>query len=479
MRILFASKLIEDRNLQPLGIYPISATLKKDGHKTHLVDAVSEQAVEEAIDSFRPHVLAISTPTARYRFFQKMCEGIKKRHPELLTVFGGIHVTMLPESIYDQGIDAVCRGEGDHAFPAFINRLESGGDTSTIQGIWTKDHGEVTENGSAPLVRDLDALPFPDRSITDHYSYCRRMPVGIFVTSRGCPYRCTFCSNSHLQEILKDGSGTFFRTMSPQRAIDEVRDAVDRYRFRRLVFLNEVFSTQKNWLREFVELYLEGPNLPFWSMFYPSQIDEERAALLAKAGCTIVELGVETGNEEFRRNELKRPLSNDTIVRSIELLHAHGIKVQTSNILALPGGTLEHDIETLDINIRAKVDFPDVCIFQPLPKVPLEKKAIEVGYYDGNFDSLPKTINPAVVQTVPAAHPKREQVERLAYLFPLAVKSRLIRRMLPRLLEWPLRPVYLLVYKTTIAWYKLRYVYGLKKAFNLELFKIIWAYIKY
>jgi len=481
MRVLFTTTIFEDRNFQPMGIYHLSAALKAAGHQARVVDASSVDAVIKAIDQFKPQVLAISTLTTRYRLFQKkICPEAKRAFEGLFIVIGGLHVTLIPESIDDDGIDAICRGEGDYVLVELVNRLEGGDDYLQTRGFWFKRRGEVIKNPVAPLVMNLDALPLADRAITDIYPYCRNIPVGIFISSRGCPFNCTYCSNASLKELYDDAPN-FFRVNSPARAVEEMEHAVKRYGYKRVVIMNEVFGVEKKWLAEFSELYRSEIGLPFWCQLYPSMVDSERAEMLREAGCVTVGLGIEAGNQRLRQDALGRRITDEQVVESVRTLHRYGIKVHAANMLGLPGSDLKKDLETIDLNLKAGVDFPDVSIFQPLPKTRLTDKAIEMGLFDGDYDELPTTINPSAREITRVNVPHKKALKKLGFLFPIASKSKLTRRALPMLLKLPLGPLYLIAYKLTTAWLKLRYQIGIgtSQLLNRQFYKMLLRYMRY
>ena len=481
MRVLFATVIFDDRNFQPMGIYHLSASLKAAGHRTRVVDASSPKAVLKAIEEFKPRMLAISTLTTRYRLFQReICPEVKRAFKDIFIVIGGLHVTLMPESIGDDGIDAICRGEGDYVLVELVNRLDGDEDYLNTAGFWFKENGEVFKNPAAPLIADLDGLPMPDRGITDIYPYCRDIPIGIFITSRGCPFACTYCSNASLRELYPDTPG-FFRVNSPARAVEEMELAVKRYGYKRIVIMSEVFGVQKKWLAEFAELYRSRIGLPFWCQLHPSMIDEERAEMLKEAGCATVGLGIEAGNPRLRREVLGRRVTDDQIVEGIRILHRYGIKVHAANMIGLPESDLESDLETIDLNLKAGVDFPDVSIFQPLPKTRLAERAVELGLFDGNYDDLPTTINPSAHETTRLDVPHKKVLKRLGFLFPIASKSWLVRRALPLLLKLPLEPLYLVAYKLATAWLKLRYQVGLgtSQLLNRQFYRMLLKYMSY
>ena len=329
MRILFAAKIIEDRLFQPPGLYAMSATLKEAGHETFIVDARSEDAVLAAVERVRPGLLGIATPTAHYPFFQRTAERIKKRRAEVFTVVGGVHATLVPEIVGDPGVDAVCRGEGDRVMPELVGRLERGETPHDQVGFWFSENGTIYENPVAPLIEELDSLPFADRSLTDPIPICREFPFGVFHASRGCPYGCTFCSNKSLSELY-DQRGKYYRSHSPERFAAEVREAHGTYGYRMLLFMSEIFGLSIAWLERFVELYREGPALPFWCMARPAIFDEARARLLRDANCRVVEMGLEAGNEEYRQNVFKRHETNAQLIEAVKTAHRFGLYVQAA-----------------------------------------------------------------------------------------------------------------------------------------------------
>lgn len=479
MRVLFATKLIEDRNFQPPGIYSMSAVLKKGGHETFIVDATSAKAVFKAIKRLKPNVLAISTTSGRYKFFKKLAVQVKSEFKNLFIVVGGIHATVLPESMLTEGIDAICRGEGDYVLLELVNKLESGNDYFGTKGFWFKRGDEIIKNPVAPLIYDLDSLPFGDREITDVYPYCYKISVGVFITSRGCPFDCTYCCNSPVKNLYGEDSVRFYRDYSPSRIVEEMKEAVKKYNYRRLMLLSEILGVRKPWLVEFTELYRKHVGIPFWCLQHPNLVDEERVEMLKEAGCKMIVLGIESGNQELRKNMLNRNITDEQLLKSINIIHKYGIKVQSANVLGLPGSNLKLDVETVDLNLKARVDFPDVCIFQPFPGTALADKAIKMGIFNGDFEKLPPTINPSAKNVVIVNVPHKKVLENLAFLFPLAAKSKIVRMVLPSAIKLPFRPLYLAIYKITITYLKMRYALGSFKIFSKQFAKIFWKYISY
>ena len=460
MRILFASKILESQNFQPPALYALSATAKEAGHETGVVDARTRAAVLRAIEAEHPDVLAVSTITTHYPFFQQVAEEAKRIWPDLLTVFGGVHVTLLPECVSDPGIDAICRGEGDRAFPALLDKIASGEPYFDQVGFWFSENGTTHTNDVAPLITDLDTLPVPDRSLTDGLPLSGDLPIGWFIPSRGCPFDCAFCNNRGMQDLYGVGA-KYYRSLSAERFVSEVRDACAQYRFRTLLFMSDVFALSTSWLERFVELYREGPHLPFWCMVRPTMFDERRARLLREANCRVVEMGLESGDEAYRQTVFGRRETNRQLIEVVRLARRFGLYVQTSNVLGAPGSRIEQDLKTVALNLAARPHIPKAYVFQPFPGTALSPEATGTEAADGSSTSSPHSMfMPSIRGSLFASNPHQQQVERLALLFSLAAMYGPVCRALPVLIRLPLSLLYFVGFVSTEVWFRMRFIFG-------------------
>ncbi|MBF0275231.1 MAG: radical SAM protein [Nitrospinae bacterium] len=158
-----------------------------------------------------------------------------------------------------------------------------------------------------------------------------------------------------------------------------------------LFFEDDIFIIDKVWLEEFAEKFRKQVNIPFICYGRANIIDEESVKLLKKAGCVILRMAIEAGNDEIRNTLLKRKMSREMILKASEQLHENGIKLSVSNMIGLPTETIESVKETLQLNIDCKADNPTAQYFMPYPKMELTRIAIEKGYFDEtHFDDIHK-----------------------------------------------------------------------------------------
>ena len=366
------------------GIMSLSAVLKRAGHRTELVmESNVGKAVAEILRA-GPDVVMFSTLTATgdFEWSLEVARGIKRANANILTVFGGLHPTLFPdETIAHEAIDVICRGEGENAALELCERLGRGDGYSDIPGLWVKAPEGVSRNPVAELVADLDILPFLDRDLYQKYGYFSNLDSIDVIAGRGCLFSCSFCMNPVLRGI-SFGKGKFIRKHSPSYLIQELEEVKKKFEPRSLTFVDELFSAQKGWLKEFSFLYKTRIGLPFTCSVTADTVDEEDIGLLADAGAFMISMGVETGNEGIRKALLNKHLTNAKIEETASLLHKYRIKVLTSNILALPGETVDQAFETIAFNRKIKTDFVYFSVFQPYPRLPLTEKLQREGRLD-------------------------------------------------------------------------------------------------
>jgi len=260
--------------------------------------------------------------------------------------------------------------------------LEKGEDYRRLPGIWVKDNGRIYENGVSQVTRDLDSLPFPDRSIFDYPNLVHeKKGSAYFMASRGCPYHCSYCSNQLLQQTYCSGRpADYVRFRSVENVIAEIKQAREDYPFVKTChFDDDLFFLRGKWAREFSEKYSTQIGLPFSCNMRPNHLNGKIAGLLKKAGCIEVRMGVESGNEWIRNDILKRNLNDRQILNAFEYCHQLGIKTQSYNIVGVPYETSSAILDTIKMNARIKPDLMLVSIYYPFPKTELNNLCQELG----------------------------------------------------------------------------------------------------
>ncbi len=442
MRVLFVIKQID---YEPLGLLYLSSTLRQAGHQVRLAVAAEEDPVAVARE-WQPGVVGYSVYTGSQTFYRDLNLRIKAMVPGVVSVFGGPHPTYFPEFIHEPGVDAVCLGEGEEALLDLVNAVEAGRPLSGIENWWLKRDGEVERNPLRPLEPDLDRLPFPDRELIYSYDpFTRQSGIKHFITSRGCPYNCTYCFN-HALAALYRGKGRRLRQMSVDRVIEEVKGVQERYPLQFVVFLDDLFIVSTEWLRELATRFPREIGLPFFCNVRANLVNEDKIALLRQAGCVSVGMGLETGNARLRNELLDRNLSDEQIVGAARLIREAGIQLITTNMLGLPGGTLENDFETLALNHACRPAYANAFLYQPYPRTELGEYARQHGYVEGSLDEIDDSAWERSVLRFSSPQEKR-QIENFNKLFALAVEWPWLTGLVRRLIKLPPNPLFRLAFK--------------------------------
>jgi|TARA_B100002003_G_scaffold239165_1_gene258214 radical SAM superfamily enzyme YgiQ (UPF0313 family) len=388
MKILF---IISDIFLSaPLGIMQLSAMCKKHSYKTRLA-TLRRHDILEIVNSFQPDIIAYSAMSADIHRFKEMDREILSYLHNMnrctLRIMGGPHATYFTEILKEMNLDAICIGEGDNAIVQIIKNYKEGGGFEDIPNVLCHSN---YENGlqNKELINDLDSLPFADNdSIFDAVPYYRTVQLRSFLTSRGCPYKCSYCHNDGFNKEFK-GLGPIVRRCSVDRVIDEIKYTREKYppvkiiRFADDTFVHKVDS----WLESFVERYKSEIGIPFYCLMRSNVFSDEMARLLKEAGCVSLSMSVEHGDERIRNTVLKRGLTDEKIIKSFEIARKYGIRVQANAMLGIPGTTIDDDLKTFHFLRSLKMYLPTIGIFSPFPGTELTEYALKLGSFAPSSD---------------------------------------------------------------------------------------------
>jgi anaerobic magnesium-protoporphyrin IX monomethyl ester cyclase len=389
-----------------LGIAYLSAYLKREGHTTSLVHLVAPPQREELLARIKaedPDILAVSSTSHMFRHVSRWLDWIKKEI-DIFAVCGGAHPTIDPEgAMAEAPLDAVCRGEGEEALAELCQALEEGRDPESVASLWVRKGSQIRRNPVRPLVEDLDSLPLPDRSIFDPALFCEQQHErGTLMASRGCPYSCTYCSN-HVQRSIYPNKEKYVRFRGVDSVMAEIREIIaddEEGHLRYIRFDDDILTLDRDWFRELANRYAKEVTLPFICNSRVNLLDEEAVRLLAGAGCSVVCMGIESGNEEMRRQVLRRNMGDEDIVKAFHLCRRYGMKTVSTNMASLPGEDLPALLDTIKLNARSRPDCMQVSTYNPFPNTRLYQLCREKGYLtdrrvDTIFDGRSPLDNPA------------------------------------------------------------------------------------
>lgn len=361
-----------------LGLAYLSSSLKAVGHDVQLIDLrllKSWKDYEKLLVRQKPEFLGVTMHTCEYEIAMECCKYAKMLDKDITTVVGGIHATMFPEECLKTNVvDFVLRGEGEISFPKFCENPEK-----YPSSFW----------GETP---DLNKILFPDRNLWDDYEKRIQYPFFLtkkdpflppmveMLTGRGCPWNCRFCcgpGEKNLYTIEKCGKRIpFIRQRSVQNVMDELAQLYKLYKFKSIVFHDDLFVINPKWVEDFCQAMHEygfvKNGVKWWASSradiirrYPTLFAE-----MKEAGLQMVSVGFESFS-----NRILKWLNKGTTVEdnwmAVKILRKLGIQIYSNFIFGIPYSDgkwyPEDDIETVKAISIIKPEIISTSFFTPIP----------------------------------------------------------------------------------------------------------------
>lgn len=392
--------------------------LKKHARTTN----ASEDFIQ-VINQFSPQIIVMSCTEDMYPLGVELLKKLGAKRPPV--VAGGVFPTFAPEltvRLSGGTIDFVLRGEGEQTLPEFCERWGRGEDISTVSGLYAVIKGREIKN-HLPQPVDLNNLPLPDYTLFEESRYYRPMQGKLrrmipIQTIRGCPYTCGYCNSPSQIQLYKLESGQFFRTRKIELVRNEIETAIQSCKADSVYFWADTFlAWNMREFEEFCEMYADY-KLPFWIQTRPETVTEYKFKKLADIGLLRVAFGVEHGNEDFRQRVLSRKVTNDQIIKNLNLVNSLGIPISVNNIIGFPTETRELAFDTIELNRQFKSDGVNAYSFIPFHGTPLRKMAEDLGYVKNG--ELARCIMQPTMISMP--YFSKEQIEGVRRCFVLYVK---------------------------------------------------------
>lgn len=374
----------------PLGLGYLAAIAEQDGHEVRIHDfglypaQPIEQDAQDVV-AYQPDLIGITSMTTSYHYVEQLA-ALLKAALGVPIIIGGPHATSLPEgTLANPHIDFLVYGEGEYIFQDFLRALERG-DTrwDQIQGLWYKEKGQIISGGSRKPIEDLDALPWPSRHLYDLNQYPLYAPNGepmiTILSSRGCPYNCSFC--------FKGIVGRSYHQRSPEDIVAELRQLAETYKIRNFYFIDDLFTIDVKRLEAILDYFIEQ-DLGFrWRCL--ARVDRVTPELLRKmylAGCRQIHYGIESGNMDVLRRTAKH-IDLQRVRDAIAWTEAAGIRSKGYFILGLPGDTEATMQETIEFAATLELTEAMFSIATPFPGTALWNELVARNpgtVYDADF----------------------------------------------------------------------------------------------
>lgn len=343
----------------PLSYIHLAAYLRENGHEPFLFDMVLDQVNQADVDrQIRQHqikVAGIGCMTFELPEALREAERLKAVHPGITIVFGGAHPSAAPEECLESGVvDYVVVGEGEIALTQLLKNLEARKEGEAIQGVWCKEGDRIVTSHPAP-VPDVNLLPLPAYDLLDLEAYFKidspwyftnsRRAVQ-FISSRGCPYGCSYCHSVH---------GKRFRGQTPSKVLDQMETLYRNFGIKEFIFVDDVFNFDlerakgicRGIVNRKLKVFLQFPN-----GLRGDRFDEELIALMKKAGTHFMAVAIETVSPKFQRL-IGKNLNIKKAMQTLQWARQHKIEVSGYFMIGFPGETVEEVKQTVDFAVKA------------------------------------------------------------------------------------------------------------------------------
>lgn len=425
----FSAKAVRVSAFFPLGIAYLAASLEEVGkYQLHIMDALidgdrdegipmcdgemlryglTDQEMAKRIEMFAPDVVMVSCLFSALQWdMNNVCKIAKKINPEIITVVGGAHVGAMPCNMLNQygSINFVVIGEGEITVVDLLSALENDGSLENLDGIAFRDHGMPKCMPKTRYVEDLDSLPFPARHLFDMEKYLknasphstfRRSPFTQMITSRGCPYKCTFCA-------LENHWGLRQRMRSADNVLDEIEYLITNYGIEEIHFEDDNLTADKKRAMAIFNGMIERGFGISWNVpsgLAISTLSEEMLVKMKESGCYSISLAIESGNQDIVKKLMNKPVDLKVVPSLVKKIREVGMDARGFFILGYPGETKETIDQTIAFARELELDWAYFFIASPIPNTVMYKTCIEKGYIkEEDFDPV-KSFYQSIIRT--------------------------------------------------------------------------------
>ena len=391
----------------PISLGYLAASLSKDGwENVEVMDCVLRQIdpekFEEEARKSQPDVLGMTVFSNNLPMVKKHLQAAKRANPKIINIIGGPHPSAVsPEELFEyfgDSIDYAVRGEGDKGLPMLLDKLFGFGQAAfeEIPGLVWQENGAIKANITY-MEQNLDILPMPrwDLMPPDKYpqaptgSFFKNFPIAFLITSRGCPFQCTFCAS-------KPVVGRTIRFRTVENVMEEIRYVTKTYGIKEFHILDDNFTLNRERAREICQRVIdEKIPVTFYAVngLRLDTLDSELLEIMKKAGFFAINIGIESGSQRIL-DHMKKSLKKDLIREKASLIRNKGFRVSGLFIVGYPAETREDIEETIQFAKSLDLDRATFSLYLPLPGSEMYETLKQNGELNGidwekvSFDSV-------------------------------------------------------------------------------------------
>ena len=397
--------------MAPVGLLSMAAYLEARGQDASVHDCLGPSAPRGPAANAReilaldPGLVGFSVTTSAFHDADDMATAIKAARPDVRVVFGGVHVSAVREPLLEQfpSIDYLCLGEGEET----LSELAEGRAPREITGLAWRDGEEIRINAPRAQIEDLDTLPFPAYEKLRGFPHGYHLPPFSYIlvpgttmiTSRGCVYQCSYCDRS----VFRRG----FRSNSAEYIYEHMRHLCRRFGVRHFNVYDDLFTTNRKRIAELCERLAREPlGVRFNCAVHAGHADDELLAMLKRAGCLMISVGMESGDPELLARH-KGSVTVDQLRETVARIQANDMRAKGLFMMGLPGETPETIRRTCDFILSLGLDDMNLSKFTPFPGAPCFAGIRE----EGEFTEDWRRMNCLNFVFVPRGFESREEMD--------------------------------------------------------------------
>jgi len=382
--------------MAPMGLLSLAAWMEKHGHQADIHDCYAFPGQDDRIFKYikeeRPHFVGFSTTTSSFLDGIRLSNRIREIQPAIRIVFGGVHLSGLRERLLRDFpvIDYGVVGEGEQAL---LELMETNGkNLENIEGLVFRKKEEVFFTGFRKNLLDLDVLPFPSYEKLEGFPQSYKLPIFSYpkapnttvITSRGCPYTCSYCDRSVFRRT--------YRYNSPEYMMEMLTYLHQRFNIKHVNIYDDTFTLRRDRVMMFCELKIKsGLRMTFNCAARTEQLDFEMLKMMKKAGCWMISLGIETGDPDLLKRhrsylpsaKMDNPLEN--IRDMVHLIKKAGIRAKGLFMMGLPGETEESIDKSMEYVFSLPLDEFNLAKLTPFPGAPIYGDIRDHGTFDEDW----------------------------------------------------------------------------------------------
>lgn len=408
----------------PLGLASIAAYLGREGIDADIIDCYarpdSDHLIRDYLLTIKPSFIGLSCTTSSFLDGIRIAELARSFLPDINIVFGGPHVSALKNRVLEEFkvIDFVVVGEGEQTLTELIEKGQD--EAASVQGLVFRDaKGAICFTGYRTKTVNLDSLPFPAYEKLSGYPDAYRLPIFNYpkapnsscISSRGCPYACSYCDRSVFRRS--------FRYNSAEYMYEHLKYLKKRFNIRHIIFYDDQFTFNRQRIEDFTRMMVDRPlGMTFNCAVRADHIDLELLRCLKAAGCWMISLGIETGDQDLLAQH-RRNVNLNLLAEKIRLIKKAGIRTKGLLMIGLPGETEDSIKKTMNYVFSLPIDDINLAKFTPFPGAPVYENIHELGEFNEDWEKM----DCMHFQFIPNGMTK----ERMEELFQIFYKTHFLR----------------------------------------------------